>query len=71
MWAAGHFLVFIAGTRFLVGTLLMSSAALRHWYTVAYLGAIVSYGVVVYKSFGVRWAGSFFRAEDCAETEHG
>lgn len=49
----------------------MSSAALRHWYTVAYLGAIVSYGVVVYKSFGVRWAGSFFRAEDCAETEHG
>jgi hypothetical protein len=53
VWAAGHFLTFIAGLRFLIGTFLFSSAALGRWYSVAYLGAVVSYGVVVYKSFGV------------------
>jgi hypothetical protein len=46
-------LVFLSGLRFLLGVVTFNTPNLRHWYTLAYLGAIVSYGVVVYKSFGV------------------
>ncbi|SPO31181.1 related to POM33 - transmembrane nucleoporin involved in nuclear pore complex distribution [Ustilago trichophora] len=55
IWAAGHFLCFFAGLRYLVGTLMFatSSGGLSRWYYAAYLGAIISYCVVVYKSFGV------------------
>lgn len=53
VWAAGHALTLAAGLRFLIGTLTFSSANLNMWYSLAYLGAVVSYGVVVYKSFGV------------------
>lgn len=53
VWAAGHFLVFLSGLRFLLGLFTFNTPNLRHWYTIAYLGAIVSYGVVVYKSFGI------------------
>lgn len=53
VWAGGHFLTFICGLRYLIGALLLSGSALSRWYTAAYLGAIVSYGVVVYKAFGV------------------
>lgn len=53
MWAAGHFLVFFSGIRFLLGLFTLNTPNLGHWYTIAYLGAIVSYGVVCYKSFGI------------------
>lgn len=45
--------MFLAGLRYLLGVLTFSAPQLGRWYTAAYLGAIVSYGVVVYKSFGV------------------
>lgn len=53
VWAAGHFVVFLSGLRFLLGVFTFNTPNLTHWYTIAYLGAIISYGVVVYKSFGV------------------
>ncbi|CCF50237.1 hypothetical protein NDA11_004802 [Ustilago hordei] len=55
VWAAGHFLCFFAGLRYLAGTLMFatSGGGLSRWYTAAYVGAIISYCVVVYKSFGV------------------
>ena len=55
IWAAGHFLCFLAGLRYLAGTVMFatSSGGLSRWYTATYLGAIISYCVVVYKSFGV------------------
>jgi hypothetical protein len=53
VWAAGHFVVFLSGLRFLLGVFTLNTPNLKHWYTIAYLGAIVSYGVVVYKSFGI------------------
>lgn len=53
IWAGGHFLTFVCGLRYLVGVVFLQASALSKWYTVAYLGALVSYGVVVYKSFGV------------------
>jgi transmembrane protein 33 len=43
----------LAGLRFLLGVFTFNTPNLKHWYTLAYLGAIISYGVVVYKSFGV------------------
>ncbi|KIS66455.1 nucleoporin POM33 [Mycosarcoma maydis] len=55
IWAAGHFLCFFAGLRYLAGTVMFatSSGGLSRWYTATYFGAIISYCVVVYKSFGV------------------
>lgn len=53
VWAGGHFLTFLCGLRYLLGVAFLQGASLSKWYTVAYLGALVSYGVVVYKSFGV------------------
>ncbi|SPO48409.1 related to POM33 - transmembrane nucleoporin involved in nuclear pore complex distribution [Moesziomyces antarcticus] len=55
IWAAGHFLCFFAGLRYLAGTVMFAtkSGGLSRWYTATYLGAILSYCVVVYKSFGV------------------
>lgn len=55
IWAAGHFLCFLSGLRYLLGTALLSTSngALSRWYTATYLGAIISYCVVVYKSFGL------------------
>ncbi|PWY99269.1 hypothetical protein BCV70DRAFT_212122 [Testicularia cyperi] len=55
IWAAGHFLCFFAGLRYLAGTAMFATkaGALSRWYTATYLGAIISYCVVVYKSFGV------------------
>lgn len=52
IWAAGHFLTFVCGLRYLVSVVLFRGPSSR-WYTVAYLGALVSYGVVVYNRFGV------------------
>ncbi|CAO1632871.1 unnamed protein product [Parajaminaea phylloscopi] len=54
IWAAGHLLTLVCGARYIFGSLLFnSSPTLSRWYTVAYLGALVSYGVVVYNRFGV------------------
>ena len=51
-------MVLIAGLKYLFSTVtstitFSSSGPGKFWYSLAYLGAIVSYGVVVYKSFGV------------------
>ncbi|PWN49655.1 hypothetical protein IE53DRAFT_317244, partial [Violaceomyces palustris] len=53
VWAAGHFLSFLAGLRYLFAVTTFSASGLGRWYTIAYFGAITSYCVVVYKSFGV------------------
>lgn len=53
VWAAGHLLTFLAGVRYLFAAATFSWAGYELWYRIAYLGAIVSYGVVIYKSFGV------------------
>ncbi|KAI3623091.1 Transmembrane nucleoporin [Malassezia furfur] len=53
IWAAGHFITFLAGFRYLLTIATFSWAGYDAWYRVAYFGAIVSYGVVIYKSFGV------------------
>ncbi|KAN0062977.1 Transmembrane nucleoporin [Thecaphora frezii] len=55
IWAAGHFLCFFAGLRYLFGTLMFATASggLARWYAATYIGAVTSYCVVVYKSFGV------------------
>lgn len=52
IWAAGHFLTFFCGLRYIISAVTLRGASSR-WYTVAYLGALVSYGVVVYNRFGV------------------
>lgn len=54
VWAFGHFLTFFAGIRYWLAVATFSWSGYDMWYRVAYLGAIVSYGVVIYKSFGVR-----------------
>lgn len=53
VWAAGHFLTFFAGVRYLLTVATFSWNGYDLWYRVAYFGAIISYGVVIYKSFGV------------------
>ena len=53
VWALGHFLTFVAGMRYLVTAATFAWSGYDIWYRVAYLGAIISYGVVIYKSFGV------------------
>ncbi len=55
VWAGGHFLVLAAGLRYLLSALTFwSSGGRSSWaYSATYLGAVISYGVVVYKSFGV------------------
>ncbi|EPQ27359.1 uncharacterized protein PFL1_05279 [Pseudozyma flocculosa PF-1] len=55
IWAAGHFLCFFAGLRYLLATVMLgtTSGGLARWYAATYIGAITSYCVVVYKSFGV------------------
>ncbi|WFD30581.1 hypothetical protein MSPP1_001602 [Malassezia sp. CBS 17886] len=53
VWAAGHFLTFFAGVRYFITVATFSWSGYDWWYKAAYLGAIVSYGVVIYKSFGV------------------
>ncbi|PWN44232.1 hypothetical protein IE81DRAFT_321634 [Ceraceosorus guamensis] len=62
VWAAGHFFTLLAGLRYLLGTITFatSGGGLSAWYRIAYLGAIVSYGVVVYKSFGVPQANKAY-----------
>lgn len=58
IWAFGHFLTFFAGARYLLAAVTFSWQGYDLWYRLAYLGAIVSYGVVIYKSFGVRSAAA-------------
>ncbi|WFD34533.1 hypothetical protein MCUN1_001374 [Malassezia cuniculi] len=53
VWAFGHFLTFIAGVRYLIASATFSWTGYDLWYKFAYFGAIISYGVVIYKSFGV------------------
>ncbi|KDN53173.1 hypothetical protein K437DRAFT_253501 [Tilletiaria anomala UBC 951] len=55
VWAGGHAVLLLAGIRCLLSLLAFwsSSRRLNAYYYIAYIGAIVSYGIVVYKSFGV------------------
>lgn len=53
VWAFGHFLTFFAGARYMVATATFAWSGYGLWYRLAYIGAIISYGVVIYKSFGV------------------
>jgi len=50
-WWLGHITTFISSVFYLFGFVTFNSNPAN--YTRAYLGALVSYGVVVYKSFGV------------------
>jgi hypothetical protein len=49
----GHVTMLVCSTIFLPYWLTFHTKAGIHWYSTAFLGAIVSYGVVVYKSFPV------------------
>ena len=57
VWAGGHFVLLIFGIRCILSLLSVWSWGTNdtsNWsYRIAYLGAIISYGIVVYKSFGV------------------
>ncbi|KAF9426208.1 hypothetical protein BGZ94_006823 [Podila epigama] len=52
-WWLGHVVVLICTTFYLPYWATFHFRAGAHWYTRAFLGAILSYGVVVYKSFPV------------------
>ncbi|KZV92095.1 hypothetical protein EXIGLDRAFT_718692 [Exidia glandulosa HHB12029] len=52
-WAAGHVLFLLASARYLLAWVFFRSAYYGRWYSVAYLGALVSYSIVCYKSLGV------------------
>ncbi|KAF9960224.1 hypothetical protein BGZ72_007615 [Mortierella alpina] len=51
VWWLGHVTLLICTAFYLPYWLTFNSKAGAHWYTRAFLGALVSYGVVVYKSF--------------------
>jgi len=51
-WAAGHFILLLASLRYILAWVTFKAAAYTFWYKLAFLGAIVSYAIVVYKSLG-------------------
>ncbi|KAF9115178.1 hypothetical protein BGX27_008656 [Mortierella sp. AM989] len=51
VWWCGHVFLLICTVFYLPYWLTFNYKAGSHWYSYAFLGAIVSYGVVVYKSF--------------------
>jgi len=52
-WAAGHFLLLTAALRYILAWLTFKSAAYAWWYKTAFLGALMSYAIVVYKALGI------------------
>jgi len=50
VWAAGHFLLLFAATRYLLAWIMFRSAGYPKLYSLSYIGAIVSYAIVCYKS---------------------
>ncbi|KAI8358338.1 hypothetical protein B0O80DRAFT_444528 [Mortierella sp. GBAus27b] len=51
VWWLGHVIMLVCTTIFLPYWVTFNTKAGAHWYSGAFLGAVVSYGVVVYKSF--------------------
>jgi len=50
--AAGHLLVVICATRYILAWVTFKSGKYNWWYSLAFAGALLSYGIVVYKSLG-------------------
>ncbi|KAF9284412.1 hypothetical protein BGZ74_001740 [Mortierella antarctica] len=62
-WWMGHVLLLICTIFYLPYWATFHFRAGAHWYTRAFLGAILSYGVVVYKSFPeIQFNSQFFQA---------
>jgi len=51
-WAAGHFLVVLCAARYILTWITFKSGRYSWWYSFAFAGALLSYGIVVYKSLG-------------------
>jgi len=51
-WAAGHFLMVLCATRYILTWVTFKSGKYSWWYNFAFAGALLSYGIVVYKSLG-------------------
>ncbi|TIA88508.1 hypothetical protein E3P99_02534 [Wallemia hederae] len=52
-WAAGHAILFLSTLKYVLGVLTFRGGNIGWAYKLSYFGAIVSYGVVVFKSFGI------------------
>ncbi|KAG8997714.1 hypothetical protein FRB93_013954 [Tulasnella sp. JGI-2019a] len=52
-WAGGHFLLLAASLRYLLAWITFKSVAYVFWYKLAFIGALASYAIVVYKSLGM------------------
>jgi hypothetical protein len=51
-WAAGHGILLLSTLRYLLAYVTFKSAAYVFWYRFAFVGAILSYAIVCYKSMG-------------------
>ncbi|KZS93254.1 hypothetical protein SISNIDRAFT_454405 [Sistotremastrum niveocremeum HHB9708] len=62
VWAAGHFILFTCSLRYLLAWATFKSAAYIWWYKTAFLGALVSYVIVVQKALGTPQPnGAYFK----------
>lgn len=52
IWAAGHFVLLISALRYLLAAVLLRGAS-AWWYKTSFIGALVSYVIVVHKSLGM------------------
>ncbi|KAF8735749.1 hypothetical protein AX14_001537 [Amanita brunnescens Koide BX004] len=50
LWASGHFILLIAATRYFLAAVFLKAAP--WWYKTSFLGALISYAIVCYKSLG-------------------
>ncbi|KAK2462071.1 hypothetical protein APHAL10511_006534 [Amanita phalloides] len=50
LWASGHFILLISAFRYFLAALMLKSAP--WWYKTSFLGALISYAIVCYKSLG-------------------
>jgi len=57
-WATGHILVVLCATRYLLTWVAFKSGKYSWWYNLAFVGALLSYGIVVYKSLGAPKEGA-------------
>jgi len=60
-WAGGHGLMFFTGLRYLLGWCTFKAAPLTWWYKAAFVGALLSYFIVIKKSLGIPSGGAYFR----------
>ncbi|KAH8120541.1 hypothetical protein DFH11DRAFT_1560633 [Phellopilus nigrolimitatus] len=63
VWAGGHFLLLVCATKYLLAWLTLRSTGQSKLYSLSYFGALVSYAVVCFKSFGqgTQPTGSYLR----------